>query len=389
MCSVCPTREIEPLSSCPELGVEVWKPIPQFEGYFISTYARVYSNKSNQLIVSRKFKNNVVTVPLRRDGWVRERPIHRIMGMVFLNVKDISVYIKHRDGNYENNILSNLYRYVREPQPKVIKKPRSIRYIGQTEQECSGCHIIKPFAHFGTCLKSKSGHKGRCKDCHLQYQKAYLQKLRGRHQLLTITEQECLKCLFVKPISEFRKDRKTQSGKDSWCRECRKQIAREYAEKNRAKNIEGYNLDDPHMCSMCGDIKQKKDFSCTPSNKSGLSWACKDCKNRMERNIRKTDPEVRFQRVIRCFPQEIRDSFSYQDYQAMWDKQKGCCAICLRHENEIGAVKFRKLAIDHCHVTNRVRGLVCTVCNVELGTYERITQNVERHEKVVQYLKKP
>ena len=55
------------------------------------------------------------------------------------------------------------------------------------------------------------------------------------------------------------------------------------------------------------------------------------------------------------------------DYNKMFEEQKGKCAICNRHQNEL----IRKLSVDHCHRTNKVRGLLCKNCNVALGYYEK------------------
>lgn len=47
-------------------------------------------------------------------------------------------------------------------------------------------------------------------------------------------------------------------------------------------------------------------------------------------------------------------------YQMLLDHQNGVCAICLRPS------KVRRLAVDHDHVTGKVRGLCCRSCNYEL-----------------------
>jgi len=44
-------------------------------------------------------------------------------------------------------------------------------------------------------------------------------------------------------------------------------------------------------------------------------------------------------------------------------QQDGCCAICGRAEKEM----TRQLAIDHCHITGHIRGLLCGNCNFLLG----------------------
>lgn len=46
------------------------------------------------------------------------------------------------------------------------------------------------------------------------------------------------------------------------------------------------------------------------------------------------------------------------DYNRMLASQEGRCAIC---------GEYRKLAVDHCHATDKVRGLLCNACNSILG----------------------
>lgn len=50
------------------------------------------------------------------------------------------------------------------------------------------------------------------------------------------------------------------------------------------------------------------------------------------------------------------------EYQRMHRFQGGRCALCRR---ATGAT--RRLAVDHCHATGRVRGLLCKRCNTILG----------------------
>lgn len=63
------------------------------------------------------------------------------------------------------------------------------------------------------------------------------------------------------------------------------------------------------------------------------------------------------------------------EYSAMHVAQDGKCAICEREETSMtvkGAV--RSLAVDHCHNTGKVRGLLCSRCNTTLGRIEESPQ---------------
>lgn len=54
-----------------------------------------------------------------------------------------------------------------------------------------------------------------------------------------------------------------------------------------------------------------------------------------------------------------------EDYNKMFERQKGCCAICKRHQ-----VTFKnRLSVDHSHVTGKIRGLLCANCNHGIGLF--------------------
>lgn len=72
-------------------------------------------------------------------------------------------------------------------------------------------------------------------------------------------------------------------------------------------------------------------------------------------------------------------------YDTLLLAQDGVCAICAQPERARYKGTLRRLSVDHCHETGRVRGLLCTPCNRGLGY---LGDNMERLEKAVLYLKK-
>lgn len=60
------------------------------------------------------------------------------------------------------------------------------------------------------------------------------------------------------------------------------------------------------------------------------------------------------------------------EYEKMRDEQGGVCAICHQPETAFDAKTLitRGLAVDHCHKTKRVRGLLCFRCNSVIGKVE-------------------
>jgi len=57
---------------------------------------------------------------------------------------------------------------------------------------------------------------------------------------------------------------------------------------------------------------------------------------------------------------------TYEEYEYMVNSQNNVCAICGNPELS----KSKKvLAVDHCHTTGKVRGLLCNKCNTALGAF--------------------
>lgn len=73
-------------------------------------------------------------------------------------------------------------------------------------------------------------------------------------------------------------------------------------------------------------------------------------------------------------------------YNEMLDKQGGLCAVCRRPERAKGQHgTARELAVDHCHTTGKIRGLLCSDCNLTLG---KVEDCVDRLSEMQKYLKR-
>jgi hypothetical protein len=65
------------------------------------------------------------------------------------------------------------------------------------------------------------------------------------------------------------------------------------------------------------------------------------------------------------------------DYERMYEEQDGQCAIC--------SASYDVLCVDHCHVSGKVRGLLCSPCNTGLG---HMADTPERLRAAANYLEK-
>lgn len=69
-------------------------------------------------------------------------------------------------------------------------------------------------------------------------------------------------------------------------------------------------------------------------------------------------------------------------YTELLNKQNGVCAIC---GSKKAGYKMRQLVIDHIHGTNKIRGLLCTPCNLGLGNFK---DNIGFLENAASYLRR-
>lgn len=60
-------------------------------------------------------------------------------------------------------------------------------------------------------------------------------------------------------------------------------------------------------------------------------------------------------------------NITLEDYLDMAEQQNFVCVICHKDNFAMGKQHSGALVVDHCHTTNKVRGLLCHNCNRALG----------------------
>lgn len=78
-------------------------------------------------------------------------------------------------------------------------------------------------------------------------------------------------------------------------------------------------------------------------------------------------------------------SLTIDQYNKLLEKQNFVCKICEEKETSIDAKSgtVKRLSVDHCHNSNKIRGLLCWRCN---GTLGKINDDVELLKKMITYL---
>jgi hypothetical protein len=100
------------------------------------------------------------------------------------------------------------------------------------------------------------------------------------------------------------------------------------------------------------------------------------------KEIREANPEY-----YRDYDLRKKYGIGVAEYNEMFAAQNGVCAICKKPESRVDkrANRISNLAIDHCHTTGKVRGLLCHHCNAMLGSS---LDSIENLEKGIQYLRR-
>lgn len=85
---------------------------------------------------------------------------------------------------------------------------------------------------------------------------------------------------------------------------------------------------------------------------------------------------------LECANRTLKHQYgiTLEEYNKMLEKQQGVCVICKESEKIIDKFtgKAKRLAVDHCHKTNIVRGLLCQPCNTALGKFKDNPEIIER-----------
>ena len=145
-------------------------------------------------------------------------------------------------------------------------------------------------------------------------------------------------------IDKFYKTKKSfEQNKNRLCRRCGPSLS---------KGGKGFApiIDNLQTCTRCSEKKEKEDF--------GNGSACKQCRNSYYKDVSK------YQRY----------SISKLEFENLLIKQNNSCAICN---------KDAQLVIDHSHITNKVRGLLCHECNVAIGFFK---ENIKSLNNAIKYL---
>lgn len=123
-------------------------------------------------------------------------------------------------------------------------------------------------------------------------------------------------------------------------------------------------------CTKCGGEKPESEFYKRCGRDTLHNW-CKKCFcacNRKNLSSMKEENPGRVRKMNSIRARKLNYGLSKEAYANLLTEQEGRCALCGEEFSSLN--NKRKIHVDHCHVTGRLRGLLCFSCNVGLGNFK-------------------
>lgn len=250
---------------------------------------------------------------------------------------------------------------------------------------CTRCLEDKPHTEFYKHKNGRDGLDAHCKVCSKRpvpiltcrsCGSQWTARASGRPQRLCIDcrpiYKVCLKCDSVKPHSEFH------TGTRGACKKCLSRVRPAVClrcgvhwELNRPGVPPKLcaNCDTSHKyCHKCGEIKPRNAFNAASGTRTRLNDACRSCAQKWF--------QERGSQLKRARDLATKYGITLDNWDAMLAAQRGKCACCR------GDLRI-KPAVDHCHETMAIRGILCSECNTGIG---KLGDNIEGLQRAETYL---
>lgn len=198
-------------------------------------------------------------------------------------------------------------------------------------------------------------------------------------------KRQCTKCLEDKPLDHNHYSRASRYSATNlgFAYECKLCCAERQRERY-AKNPEKYKAQQKikrQTPEYQAYIKEYKRTHKERDKESAKLYKLKNKDRIREYNRGKYQRNIHKERANHLFKTY---GLTTKEYDTMYSAQNGKCKLCGYTPNiKDTHSRNRFLHVDHCHKTNRIRGLLCGNCNTGLGL---LKDNVEVLTKAIEYL---
>ena len=236
---------------------------------------------------------------------------------------------------------------------KVMTEPTT----APARKTCTKCKETKPLTDFSKMTGSKDGRNYKCNACNCETSRAVratwvAKKIPAQPDYIRKT---CCECGATKPLSEFGPRVDSPDGKRGQCIRCRSAAIAEWRADNPDKMA---------ILQARARVKTNARYANDPvfkAKRRATSVASKA--RRSPAAIARTKYNAKLNQLKKKY------NLTIEQYTELANGQEGRCKICGRSD--------KKLAVDHCHVTGIVRGLLCRTCNSAIGLFQESLDNVK------------
>lgn len=150
----------------------------------------------------------------------------------------------------------------------------------------------------------------------------------------------------------------------------------------------------PPSSTAIGVKMEKRKY--TPNVQESSKEALRQANKRKQKKCLDKNPEdiygtlgskERRKKMQKCVNLKKAYGINYIDYLKLLEKYNYLCACCGKKEeglhNRGKETVELSLAVDHCHKTGKIRGLLCSKCNKAIGL---LGDTLEGVQKAVKYL---
>ena len=135
-------------------------------------------------------------------------------------------------------------------------------------------------------------------------------------------------------------------------------------------------------CASCGQVLPISEFYLR-SDTGRYRSHCKKC-----HGTRSYATRDKFNHRKISYKSQLKANYdlTVEDFQNMFETQQRKCGICeVQLENIFEGIEGVRPAVDHCHNTLKIRGLLCTECNSAIG---KLRDNPDLLRKGIEWLEK-
>jgi Recombination endonuclease VII len=189
----------------------------------------------------------------------------------------------------------------------------------------------------------------------------------------------CTKCKEEKPRTNdfFAVDKQKRDGWGSWCKSCVSNHGKGRTRKRRQQLNE--NLPELVYCVgvasrgiQCGRKLPWDNKNFKYSKAEGRSNTCRQCSREANRQWRKENTRTTAYRVVKSSKLKYNYGVTLDWYQSKIKEQNNLCELCGEPETQRHqSGSTRHLSVDHNHSTGKVRGVICSSCNIGLQAFDK------------------